>query len=227
MAQGFRDRVEAGKALGDRLAEMSLDRPVVLGLARGGVPVAAQVARRLNAPLDVFVARKIGAPGQPELGVGAVAEGGEPVFDAVLLRRLGLRPADLAATVAAEQAEIARRVAAYRPGRRREPVTERTAVLVDDGLATGGTARAGLAALRTRNPARLVLAVPVAPPETVARLAAHADDVVALLMPRRFTAVGAWYRHFGQLSDDEVLAIVRAAAARRRDHAQPQRQPDA
>jgi putative phosphoribosyl transferase len=207
----FADRVEAGRVLGVRLATLGLDDPVVLALPRGGVPVATEVARALDAPLDVYVARKIGAPGRPELGLGALAEDGEPVFDEILLEALGLRPADLARTVAREREELRRRVAVYRGDRPLEQVKGREVVLVDDGLATGGTARAALKALRGLGPSRLVLAVPVAPPDTVHALRHLADDTVVILTPAHFGAVGAWYRRFEQLDDAEVLTALAAA----------------
>lgn len=187
---------------------LRLPDPVVLGLPRGGVPVAAEVAQALDAPLDVYVARKIGAPGRPELGVGAIAEDGEPVFDQALLDALGLRPDQLGRTVEREREELRRRVAVYRGDRELEPVKGRDVVVVDDGLATGGTARAALIALRVLEPGRLVLAVPVAPPDTLAALRALADEVVAVLTPAHFGAVGAWYKMFEQLDDPEVLAAL-------------------
>jgi putative phosphoribosyl transferase len=206
----FADRVEAGQVLGERVAELGLADPVVLALPRGGVPVAGEVARALHAPLDVYVARKIGAPGRPELGVGAIAEDGRPMFDLALLDALCLRSADLASTVARERAELRRRVAAYRGDRELEQVEGRDAVVVDDGLATGGTARAALGALRRLAPRRLVLAVPVAPPDTLRALLRLADDTVAVVTPAHFGAVGAWYRRFEQLDDTEVLAVLEA-----------------
>lgn len=207
----FADRAQAGRELAERVAALGLHRPVVLGLARGGVPVAAQVARRVGGTLDVLVTRKIGFPPQPELGVGALAEGGEPVFDEDLLARLNLTPDDLADVVAAERAELRRRVAVYRGGRPLPELTGADVVVVDDGLATGGTARAALRAVRAAKPGRLVLAVPVGAPETVESLRAEADDVVVLITPSEFFAVGQWYARFGQLSDDDVLELLNAS----------------
>lgn len=201
----FSDRAAAGRLLGERLG--GLDRPVLLALPRGGVPVAVEAARRLpGAGVDVLVTRKIGYPPQPELGVGAIAEGGEPVFDAELMTRLGLSEADLDQVVARERAELARRVAAYRGARALPELEGRTVVVADDGLATGGTARAALAAVRARKPARLVLAVPVGAADTVRALSGPADEVVVLATPREFRAVGQWYRDFRQLSDDDVIS---------------------
>jgi putative phosphoribosyl transferase len=203
----FTDRHDAGRQLAERLAPLRDSKPVVLALPRGGVPVAVEVAKALNAPLEVFVARKLGAPGRPELGIGAIAEGGVVVLD----ERAGPWRGDddqLRATTAAEQAELERRVDRYRGGRPLPSLAGATVVLVDDGLATGGTARAALAALSEHRPGRLILAVPVAPPATVQRLAAEADEIVALHTPAVFRAVGQWYRHFDQTSDAEVLELL-------------------
>lgn len=206
----FADRRDAGRQLAAQLAHYADADAVVLALPRGGVPVAAEVAAALDAPLDVIVARKLGAPGRPELGVGAVAEGGDPIYDHDALGLLGLDVADLAGTVEAERAELDRRVHRYRDGRPLPAVGGRTAVLVDDGLATGVTARAALRALRSHKPDRLVLAVPVAAPRTARRMADEADDVVVVATPSGFAAVGQWYRDFAQISDEEVQALLAA-----------------
>ncbi|MEU6753807.1 phosphoribosyltransferase family protein [Spirillospora sp. NPDC046719] len=207
----YADRAEAGRVLAARLAPMGLDGAVVLALPRGGVPVGFEVARRLRSPLDVLVTRKIGFPPQPELGVGAIAEGGEPVFDHGLLDRLGLTEDDMAATVRAERAELERRVTAYRGGRGLPDVAGRAAVVVDDGLATGGTARAAVRALRGRGPSRLVLAVPVGAEDTVRSLEAEVDDLVVPAAPWDFRAVGQWYRDFDQLTDRDVTGWLERA----------------
>lgn len=207
----FADRRDAGRQLVEHLEQYRGEDTVVLALPRGGVPVAAEVADGIGARLDVIVARKIGAPGRPELGVGAIAEGGEPLLDERTLAMLDLQRADLDTTVAAERAELDRRVHQYRGGRELPDLRERTVIVVDDGLATGVTARAALQALRDRSPAHLVLAVPVGAPETVRRVQAEADDVVVVETPERFLAVGQWYADFTQTTDEDVLALLDAA----------------
>jgi putative phosphoribosyl transferase len=210
----FPDRRAAGRLLAERLIRaVALDewaeRTVVLGLPRGGVAVAEQVAEVLRVPMDVIVTRKIGYPPQPELGVGAIAEGlRQPVYDAALLDRLSLSPEDLAGVVAAEEAELARRVRVYRGGKPRPEVAGWCVIVVDDGLATGVTARAALRSLRAAGPAHLVLAVPVAPASASLWLHAEADQVIILAAPSRFASVGQWYTAFGQLSDADVLALI-------------------
>ena len=208
----FRDRREGGRALAEKLAERQregrLPDPVVLVLPRGGVPVADEIARALPAPLDVVVARKIGAPFQPELGVGAVAGDAPPVYDPVILGHLGLSERDLAPTAEHEQAELKRREEAYRRGRGRLDLTGRSAVVVDDGVATGSTARAALRAVRQAGPVRTVLAAPVCSREATEQLAGDADEIVCAYVPPAFGSVGFWYTDFPQLSDDEVLDIL-------------------
>jgi len=211
---GFRDRRDAGEQLATQLGTHRCTDPVVLGLPRGGVPVAFVVARRLDALLDVFVARKVGAPGHEEFGIGAIAEGwGDAVMsDSAAL--VGVGPVRFAELVRREQVELARRVGLYRGRRPLPTLTDRDVIVVDDGLATGVTAEAAVRALRMHRPARVVLAVPVAAPETVARLAAVADDVVAVLAPEGFNAAGSWYDDFSPTSDREVLDLLAETAAR-------------
>ena len=207
----FNDRTEAGEKLADRLAQMTLQDPVVLALPRGGVPVAAPVARRLGAPLDLLMVRKIAMPGAPELAAGAVVEGGAPVFNDAMLRAMRLSEADFAGEIAEKRAEIAARQARLRDGAARVPVAGRDAIVVDDGIATGATVRAALNALRTRDPARILLAVPVAPPDTLADLGALAEEVICLHAPDPFRAVSLHYRHFDQTDDETVAALLKAA----------------
>ncbi|GGQ61481.1 phosphoribosyltransferase [Couchioplanes azureus] len=200
------------------LGNFGLDRrPLVLALPRGGVPVAARVAAAVAADLDLVVARKIGAPGRPELGVGAIAEDGEPVFDDGLLATLGLTQADLSGTVAAERRELARRIQVYRGDRPPPDVTDRLAILVDDGVATGVTARAALRWIRSRGAHALVLAAPVCSREADHSLAADADLVICLERPARFGAVGWFYEDFTQLTDADVRDGT--AVPDRQDHA--------
>jgi putative phosphoribosyl transferase len=211
----FRDRTEAGEALADALAGLSLANPVVLALPRGGVPVAVPVARRLHAPLDLILVRKIGAPGHEELAVGAVVDGPvhETVFNAGVLRMLGLQEADFAAAIDRKLAEIETRRATYLGGAAPVPVEGRTAIVVDDGIATGATVKAALLGLKRRHPASVILAVPVAPADTLSELEPLVDRVVCLDVPEEFYAVGVHYRDFPQVEDSEVIALLAAARA--------------
>jgi putative phosphoribosyl transferase len=209
----FSDRREAGRALAGKLTgqqqEGRLPDPVVLALPRGGVPVADEIARALGAPLDVVVARKIGAPFQSELGVGAVAGQAPPLYDPVLLGQLGLTEEELRPTAERERAELRRREDLYRHGRPALELAGRSAVLVDDGVATGSTARAALRALREAHPARTVLAAPVCSAQAHEMLSGEADDIVCVQVPAAFGSVGFWYQSFPQLSDEEVLDTLR------------------
>jgi putative phosphoribosyl transferase len=208
----FRDRTDAGRQLARRLQQMRLVQPVVLALPRGGVPVAFEAADALDAPLDVFVARKVGAPGHTEYGIGAIAEGGVVVADEDALRMLGVSQGRFEQLLAVEKREVDRRVQQYRRGRDLVEMRDRDVVLIDDGLATGVTAEAALRALRQRRPHRLVLAVPACAPETAARLEGVADEVVCLIAPADFNAVGWWYANFDQTSDNEVLDLLDRAS---------------
>jgi putative phosphoribosyl transferase len=207
----FRDRSDAGQQLADRLMEFDLVDPVVLGLPRGGVPVAAEIGARLGAPLEVFVARKIGAPGHQELGIGAVAEGYDGLVVSDTALRLGLDQARMRELADEVQQELQRRVGIYRGGRRLPELAGREVILVDDGVATGVTAEAALRALRARRPRTLILAVPACSREAADRLAGIADEVVCVVIPRDFGSVGEWYDGFEQTSDKEVAVVLARA----------------
>jgi putative phosphoribosyl transferase len=209
----FHDRADAGRALARRLARYA-NRPdvLVLALPRGGVPVAYEVARALNAPLDVFLVRKLGAPGQEELAMGAIATGGVRVLNEDVVRLMHI-PDEVIDSVAETQwRELERRERAYRDDRPLPDVRGRTVLLIDDGLATGSTMRAAVAALRRQGPARLVVAVPVASPSTCDDLRVEVDDIVCAQTPEPFYAVGSWYEDFTQTSDEEVHALLEQAA---------------
>jgi putative phosphoribosyl transferase len=212
----FADRVEAGRLLGRKVASYLrdlgiTDRPLVLGLPRGGLPVAEQVAAAVDGDLDVVVARKIGFPRQPEFGIGAVAEHGPPYFSYEVLRQVGLTEQDLAGDVERERAEVRRRIDRYRGDRPPPEVAGRVVVLVDDGLATGVTARAALASLRAQRPGHLVFAAPVCAWDSAEALVDHAEAVLCERAVRDFGAVGAWYTDFTQVTDDEVGEILARA----------------
>jgi predicted phosphoribosyltransferase len=206
----YRDRVEAGRALAMLLRDYAgRDDVVVLGLPRGGVPVAAQVARELNAPLDVFMVRKLGVPGHEELAMGAIASGGVRVLNPEVIDALQIPAQAIEMTAQREQRELERRERVFRGDRPAPALRGKTAILVDDGLATGATMRAAVTALRALEPARIVVAVPVGAAETCERFRDDADEVVCALTPRPFEAVGLWYENFGQTSDAEVQAALR------------------
>jgi putative phosphoribosyl transferase len=206
----FANRSEAGRMLARALARKDLADPVVLALPRGGVPVAAEIARRLRAPLDVVLVRKIGVPYQRELAAAAVVDGGdaEIVANDDVMALSGLTRADIVKLARQELAEIERRRQAYLQGRERIPLEGRTLILVDDGIATGASVRAALVALRRRRPRALVLAVPVAPADTIAALRPEVDDVVCLRTPEPFVAIGLYYSDFHQLSDEDVVRAL-------------------
>jgi putative phosphoribosyl transferase len=208
----FVDRRDAGVSLAAALQRFRSSDVVVLGLPRGGVPVAAEVARRLDAELDVIVARKLGSPDSPELAIGAITADGERVLNEDVIGLLGVSPAYLEAVSSAQQAEARRRETRFRGGRPAPRITGRTVVLVDDGLATGATMRAAVRAVRKRGPSRLVVAVPVGSPDACRALRAEADEVVTLGEPEYFTAVGSFYRDFRQVEDTEVQRLLEERA---------------
>jgi putative phosphoribosyl transferase len=210
----FKDRMHAGRELAKRLAPYRDQSPIVLGLIRGGVPVAFEVARALEAPLDVWVARKLGAPIQPELGMGAVSEGGEVFIEGHIVREVGATDAEVQEVVARKTAEVEERCERFRRGREAPDVSGKTVVLVDDGVATGGTARAALRALRRRGPRRLVLAVPVGSADTLESLASEADEIVCVSSQPQLYAVGLWYEDFGHVDDEDVVALLDLAQRR-------------
>lgn len=205
----FTNRADAGRQLAGWLsAYAGRADVVVLALPRGGVPVAAEVAARLGAPLDVFLVRKLGVPGHPELAMGAIAEGGVMVVSQAILADLGIPRSALDQVAARERLELERRDVQYRGGRERPSVRDKVVILIDDGLATGATMEAAVMALREHHPARIVVATPVGARESCERLGRVADEVVCALIPTSFMAVGQWYQDFGQTSDDEVKALV-------------------
>jgi len=213
----FADRDKAGLLLADRLAEMILPNALVVALPRGGVPVGAPIARRLDAPLDVAFVRKLGAPDEPELAIGAVAEGDPPeiVLNARQVEELGLNEDFIRSAVARELAAIEQRRRDYADARPAVEPAGRTVIVVDDGVATGMTMQAALRSIRRRGAVRVVAAVPVASREAAAMLQEEADDVVCLSAPRRFGSVGSFYRAFGQVSDADVAGLLKAATVRR------------
>ena len=213
MVADFKDRVDAGQQLATAVVRLGLVDPVVLALPRGGVPVAAEVARALHAPLDLLIVRKIGAPGQPELAVAAMAEGEPPtvVIDERTSQVTEGDHAYIKREVRTQRAEIERRCQAYRRGCARLDVAGKTVVVVDDGIATGTTVRAALKALHRMRPSRVVLAVPVASNDTIYELSKLVDDVVCLSQPGFFGSVGTYYSDFHQVGDDEVIALLDAS----------------
>ena len=221
----FTDRTEAGRALAERLLALRLDRPVVLALPRGGVPVAVEIARALQAPLDLVLVRKIGVPLQRELAAAAVVDGGDPeiVANDDIMAMAGLTRDDIAASARRELAEIERRRSVYLKGRPRVQLAHRCLVLVDDGVATGASMRAAIVALERKRPERLIVAVPIAPRDTVEDLARLVDDVVCLESPEPFHALGMHYRDFHQVSDTEVIDLL--ASVGERDGAEGSERP--
>ncbi len=213
----FQDRSEAGRTLAQRLGEYAgRDDVLVLALPRGGVPVGYEIAQALRLPLDVFVVRKLGTPGQPELAMGAIASGGVTVINHDVVDALGIPDAMVRQAAETEQQELARRERQYRGDRPPLDARGRTAILVDDGLATGSSMRAAAAALRRMGAARIVVAVPVAAPATCDHLRAEVDEVVCAATPEPFLAVGQWYRDFSQTTEEEVRDLLDRAAENQR-----------
>jgi putative phosphoribosyl transferase len=215
MTMPFLDRSDAGRRLAKRMLHLRGEDVVVLALPRGGVPVAAEVARALGAPLDVIVVRKLGVPVQPELGMGAIGEGDVRIINPEVVAITHVTDAEIAAVERRERAELDRRARRFRGERPRTPLAGRTAIIVDDGIATGSTARAACQVARAQGAARVVLAVPVAPPSACSALAADADEVICLETPGHFLAIGEWYQDFSQTSDREVVSLLQRAAAER------------
>lgn len=205
----FHDRADAGRQLAEQLREYAnRSDVVVLGLPRGGVPVAFEVASRLGAPLDVFLVRKLGVPGHSELAMGAIAPGGIEILNHDLIDDLGISPASVAQVAASERLELERRNRVFRGDRATPELTSKTAILVDDGLATGATMQAAVTALRRMGPAAIVVAVPVGAPDTCDRLRPLADRLICLTTPSSFSAVGQWYENFSQTTDNEVKQLL-------------------
>ena len=215
MAERFEDRRDAGRQVASRLTHLRGQDVLVLGLPRGGLPVAYEVARALNAPLDVLNVRKLGVPWQEELAMGAIATGGVRVLNDDVIRSAGITKTTLEEATELEQIELDRRERLYRGGRAAPRVRGRTVVLVDDGIATGATVRAAIAVIRAQGPRRLVLAVPVAQDLVAAELSRAVDELVCVLRPDDLYAIGVWYSQFPQLNDDEVQTILTEAAAER------------
>lgn len=209
----FANRRDAGRLLAKQLVHLAAERPIVVALPRGGVPVAFEIAIQLGAPLEILAVRKLGAPTNLEFGVGAIAEDGSAVLDSVTARRAGMTQDVLDATVAREAAELRRQVARYRDGRPPLEVSGRTVIVVDDGLATGLTDLAAIRSLRASGASTIVVAVPVGARESIELVAAEADELVCLTIPRSLFGIGRWYRDFSAVSDEEVLELLAASVA--------------
>ncbi len=209
----FADRRAAGRALAQALIHHAGTNPIVLGLPRGGVVVADEVARALGGTLDVWIVRKLGAPDQPELGMGAIAEGPAVVLDRSIVRAVNVTRAELCEVARREMVEMERRIQRFRGGRAAPDVRDRIVILVDDGIATGGTMRAAIRAIKRRHPARLVIATPVASTDIIDSLGRTVDEVVCLYQPDMLFAIGLWYQDFRQVADEEVTRILEHAAS--------------
>ncbi len=202
----FKDREDAGKRLAEKLFKYKEEKPLVLALPRGGVPIGFEVAKALGAPLDTIVARKIGAPSNPELGVGAIAPSGVLIFNSELLQFLGLKKEDLQETIKKEKEEMERRITAYQSGQWSKNLSAETLIVVDDGLATGVTARAALKSAKIAyQPKKLIFVSPVCAEDSLESLKFYADEIICILKPENLTAIGEWYENFPQISDKEVL----------------------
>ena len=211
----FADRRDAGRQLAVRLLPLAGERPVVVGLPRGGIPVAREIATALKAPLEILAVRKLGAPHNPEYGIGAIVEDGTRIFDPEALAALAIDGGALQSIVARASEELRRRVVAYRGGRLPMRLRNRTVVVVDDGVATGVTDTAAIRAIRRQRPRRLILAVPVCAPDSLVRLRREADEMLCLIAPPQLSGVGQWYRDFSQICDQEVIATLGAARGSR------------
>jgi putative phosphoribosyl transferase len=212
MREKFQDRVQAGQLLSEKLAHYAnQSKVIVLGLPRGGVPVAFEVAKALHVSLDVFVVRKLGTPGRCELAMGAIASGGVRVLNEEVVRTLGIRMETIEAVTEEEKRELKRREMAYRGSEAEPRVGGKTVILIDDGIATGSTVRAAVRALVAQDPVRLVLAVPIVAASTYRELQSEVDEIVVLMMPKRFFGVGEWYEDFSQTSDAEVTDLLERA----------------
>jgi len=222
----FLDRKDAGRKLARALLKHKEQKPIIVAVPRGGVPVGYEVARALAAPLDIIVVRKLGAPGQPELGIGAVSDGDQPrtIINEELARMIGVSREHLMREIRLQLKEVERRQHAYRSGRTALDISGRTVIVVDDGIATGGSIRAALRSVRRNNPKRLILAVPVAPADTVEALRMEADEVVCLHSPIGFGGVGEFYRDFRQTTDEEVIRLLESARAKTGDSSLPHTQ---
>jgi predicted phosphoribosyltransferase len=207
----FADRRDAGRQLAVQLLPLADEQPVVVGLPRGGIPVASEIAAALRAPLEILAVRKLGAPHNPEYGIGAIVEDGTRIFDPEALVALAIDGGMLESIVARASEELCRRVVAYRGGRLPMRLRNRTVVVVDDGVATGVTDTAAIRAIRRQRPRRLILAVPVCAPDSLARLRREADETICLIAPSQLRGVGEWYRDFSQIHDQEVIAALDAA----------------